>query len=54
MPLKSLNEEWDIEDPNVEIPHGGDRRVDEEHELGSELQKGSQSEAVHVEDSSKT
>lgn len=47
MPLKRLNEDWDIEDSNAEVPHAGDQRA--EHELGSEIRKGSQSEAVHIE-----
>lgn len=52
MPLKRLNEDWDIEDPNAEIPHAGDQRTGE-HELDSAFQKGSQPEALHIENAPK-
>jgi hypothetical protein len=52
MPLKSFNKDWDLEDPNAEIPHLPDRRAtDEDQEMGSK--HGSNSEAVHVENMSK-
>ncbi|CZR66508.1 uncharacterized protein PAC_16409 [Phialocephala subalpina] len=53
MPLKRLNEDWDIEDPNAEIPHAGDQRTGG-HELDSGFQKGSQPEALHIENAPKT
>ena len=60
MPSNSLNQNWDIEDPNAEIPHLPENAVHEEelkdsarkptYGKGSEAASG---EAVHVENSSK-
>ncbi|KAE8446019.1 hypothetical protein EG329_012658 [Mollisiaceae sp. DMI_Dod_QoI] len=54
MPLKRLNEDWDIENPNEEIPHVSEHRGDDEHEMGFDVGKGSPTEAVHVENTSKS
>jgi hypothetical protein len=58
MPSKRFNENWDIEDPNAEIPHLPGHMIQSEElaeqgkfDLG--LKRGSQSEAVHIENTPK-
>jgi hypothetical protein len=60
MPSNSLNQNWDIEDPNAEIPHLPENMIHEEELKGSarkttygEGSEAASGEAVHVENSSK-
>ena len=60
MPSKSLNQNWDIQDPNAEIPHLAENVVHEE-ELKDRARRtaagndseATSSEAVHIENPSK-
>jgi hypothetical protein len=60
MPSKSLNQNWDIQDPNAEIPHLPENAVGQEEmkDIARKTTYGAgsapdSSEAVHIEDSSK-
>ena len=58
MPSKRFNEDWDIEDPNAEIPHipnhmAQSEELAEQGEFDLGLKRGSQSEAVHIENATK-
>ena len=51
MPSKSFNKNWDVEDPNAEIPHLSRNRAEtDELEMGTNSKLGSESQPVtHVE-----